>query len=176
MSLSLPPQQWYVASTHRGAEDKVEQHINRQGFRCFVPRQVRTVRHARRQYERRSAFFPGYLFVSFDLMHDRWRALNGTIGVRSLIMQADLPICCPPGLVEHFLDLTDADGILNFEAVFTPGQEVSVVRGPFTSLSGRLVKLNNNGRAQILLEIMNGNINVTMATRDIVPGFIQATE
>ncbi len=173
MSLSLP-QRWYVANTHHGAEDKVEQHIVRQGFRCFVPRQIRTVRHARRLYEKRLPFFPGYLFVSFDLMRDRWRALNGTIGVRSLIMQADCPVSCPAGLVEHFLDLTGADGVLDFEALFTPGQKIRVVRGPFSSLSGRLVKLNSNGRAQILLEIMNGNINVTMGTRDIVPEAVDA--
>lgn len=174
MDLFLSPQRWYVASTRHGAEDRVEQHIIRQGFRCFVPRQIRTVRHARRLYERRSAFFPGYVFVSFDLMRDGWRALNGTIGVRSLIMQSDRPVCCPPGLVEHFLDLTGADGVLNFEASFTPGQKVLVVRGPFSSLSGRLVKLSSNSRVQILLEVMNSNINVTLGTRDIVPAAVDA--
>jgi transcription antitermination factor NusG len=176
MSSFSSPLRWYVASTHRGAEDRAEQHIIRQGFRCFVPRQIRTVRHARRQIEKRSAFFPGYLFVAFDLMRDRWRSLNGTMGVRSLVTQADRPVCCPPGLVEHFLDLTDDDGVLNFEPSFTLGQSVRVVRGPFSSLSGRLVQLSSNGRVQILLEIMNGNINVTMGMRDIVPGAMEAAE
>lgn len=165
----LTSAKWYVASTHAGAEARVEQHIIRQGLRCFVPRQMQTVRHARRQYEKRSAFFPGYLFVSLDLMRDRWRAVNGTVGVRSLIMHGDRPAPCPIGLVEHFLELTDEDGILNLESQLTIGQSVHVVRGPFSSLSGKLLKLNGNGRAQVLLAIMNGNIAVTMATRDIVP-------
>lgn len=160
---------WYVASTHPGAETRVEQHVIRQGLRCFVPQQLRTVRHARRLHEKRSAFFPGYIFVSLDLMRDRWRAVNGTLGVRSLIMRGDRPSPCPVGLVEHFLTLTDANGVLNFEPELTPGQDVRVVRGPFSSLSGRLVKLSENGRAQVLLAIMNGNIAVTMAARDIAP-------
>ncbi len=138
-------------------------------MRCFVPWQIRSVRHARRLYEKRSAFFPGYLFVSLDLTRDRWRAVNGTVGIRSLIMHGGRPAPCPAGLVEHFIELTDEDGILNLESELTLGQNVRVVRGPFSFLSGRLVKLDGNGRAQVLLAIMNGNIPVTMATRDIVP-------
>jgi transcription antitermination factor NusG len=71
--------------------------------------------------------------------------------------------------VEHFIELTDGDGILNLESQLTLGQNVHVVHGPFTFLPGSLVNLDGNGRAQVLLAIMNGNIPVTMATRDIVP-------
>ncbi|TIT89380.1 MAG: hypothetical protein E5W41_02215, partial [Mesorhizobium sp.] len=82
---------WYAAGVFAGRENIAEQHLQRQGFTSFVPRAAKTIRHARRTYTRTAAYFPGYMFVALDVTQQRWRAVNGTIGVRSLIMRGDRP-------------------------------------------------------------------------------------
>ncbi len=153
---------WYVISTKLGFEHVAEANLSRQGFTTWTPRQVRVVRHARQRLEKRVPFFPGYLFVQLDVDHQRWRCVNGTFGVRSLIMQGGRPSPCPPGLVEELQVLTRGDGIFNAAAGIRPGDAVRVVSGPMAELVGALLCLDGAGRARILLKLLNSDIVVTL--------------
>ena len=66
--------------------------LSRQGFRSYAPRVRRTIRHARKLRNVLVPLFPGYIFVILNLSTDRWRSVNGTIGVASLIMGAEQPM------------------------------------------------------------------------------------
>lgn len=160
---------WYVAALQPGREDLAEVNLRRQGFGVWTPRQIKIVRHARRRQERRVAFFPGYTFVSLDLDRQRWRSINGTAGVRSLIMRGERPAHCPPGLVEQLQTLTDAAGLFTSAADMQAGDAVRVTAGPFAELAGVLCRLDGDGRARVLLRIMQGEVAVTLDTRDLVP-------
>lgn len=159
---------WYVVGSLPGMEERAEWHLRRQGFVPFLPRQKRTVRHARRILVRRAAFFPGYMFVALDIDVDRWRSVNGTFGVRSLIVQGHRPVPCPPGLVEQLIAFTDAEGLLDFSSVLQAGNTVRIVSGPFADLVGMLEKLDSANRARVLLKIMSGEIAVSMDVKDLV--------
>ncbi|MER8846087.1 transcription termination/antitermination protein NusG [Mesorhizobium australicum] len=159
---------WYVAGVRQGKETIAEQHLRRQGFTSFVPRGERTVRHARRLSKRIAAYFPGYMFVAFDVTQQRWRSVNGTIGIRSLIMQGDRPLPVPFGLVERFIALTGEDGLLDFSGGLLPGSSVRIVSGPFAELIGRLDRLDPTGRARVLISFMNGEIPVDLESRGLV--------
>ncbi|WP_258581167.1 transcription termination/antitermination protein NusG [Mesorhizobium sp. AR02] len=158
---------WYVAGVLQGKESIAEQHLRRQGFASFVPLGERTVRHARRLSKRTAAYFPGYMFVAFDVTQQRWRSVNGTIGIRSLITQGDRPLPVPFGLVERFIALTGKDGLLDFSGGLLPGSSVRIVSGPFAELIGRLDRLDPTGRARVLVSIMNGEIPVDLESRDL---------
>jgi transcriptional antiterminator RfaH len=87
---------WYVAQTIARRELFALGELEAQSFRAFCPYVMRTVRHARKARTVRSAFFPGYLFVALDLARDRWRSINGTLGVKRLLVDGDgapLPTC-----------------------------------------------------------------------------------
>ncbi len=96
---------WYAVAVKPGQELGAARHLERQGFQTFTPSIVKTVRHARRRMERRVALFPGYLFVRFDIGQCAWRSINGTLGVRSLVMAGERPLPAPRGLVESFIEL-----------------------------------------------------------------------
>lgn len=117
---------------------------------------------------RRVAFFPGYIFVSFDVEVDRWGSINGTFGVRSLIMQGRRPVPCPVGLVEQLIALTDAEGLLDFSSALRAGSAVRILSGPFTEIVGTLENLDSANRARVLLKIMGGEISVSMDVRDLI--------
>ncbi|WP_202380044.1 transcription termination/antitermination protein NusG [Mesorhizobium sp. 131-2-5] len=159
---------WYVAGVLQGRESVAERHLRRQGFASFVPRGERTVRHARQLSTRAAAYFPGYMFVAFDVTQQRWRSVNGTIGISSLIMQGDRPSPVPLGLVERFIALTGTDGLLDFSGGLKPGSLVRIVSGPFAELIGRLERLDSTGRARVLVSIMNGEIPVDLESRGLV--------
>lgn len=159
---------WYAASVFPGKEGVAERHLRLQGFHPFIPRCVKTIRHARRVETRPAAYFPGYMFIALDVALQRWRSVNGTFGVRSLIMQGERPLPVPSGLVERFIALTGKDGLLDFSGGLTAGASVRILSGPFAEMIGRLDRLDPAGRARVLVAIMNGEIPVDLDSRELV--------
>lgn len=163
-----PDLRWYAASIQPGRSAIAVAHLARQDFRAFLPCRESMVRSGRRLVRRVSPFFPGYIFVSFDVGRTRWRAVNGTAGVRSLVMQGDRPAPVPRGLVEGMIALTGADGLLDVSGGLVAGDKVKLMSGPFADLIGRLDRLDPGGRCRVLIEIMNGVIPVVMERKDLV--------
>lgn len=88
---------WYVAQTLHHREKLAELHLNAQGFRTFFPCFRKTVRHARQLRNVIAPVFPGYIFVNFNRERDRWRSINGTLGVARLIHSATAASPCSAG-------------------------------------------------------------------------------
>lgn len=151
-------ERWYVVRSLPRQEARAEFQLLRQGFPVFFPRATKTVRHARKLRMVKSAIFPSYMFVLLDVDRDRWRCVNGTGGVASLIMGGERPQPVPVGVVENLLDLIDEEGMVWFDRNLREGQTVRVVAGPFTSAIGVLERLDANGRVRVLLDIMSGEV------------------
>src|SRR5689334_9774188 len=67
-SLELAPgERWFVARALAHQETRAQFNLQRLGFRSFVPRLRRTVRHARQTRDVLHPLFPGYIFVVIDL-------------------------------------------------------------------------------------------------------------
>jgi transcriptional antiterminator RfaH len=158
-----PGERWYVAQTQARRELLALDRIEAQSFRAFCPYVMRTVRHARQSRTVKSAFFPGYLFVALDTGRDRWRSVNGTLGVLRLVAGGDgAPIPAPPGVVETLMQYLDEAGVCRFDRDLAPGQPVRVIAGPLAQTVGVLVRLDPKGRARVLLEILGGRFHATL--------------
>ncbi|HXY59436.1 MAG TPA: transcription termination/antitermination NusG family protein [Methylocystis sp.] len=155
-------ERWYVAQTLFKRECGAQSQLQAQGFRVFLPRVLRTVRHARRLRTIREPAFPGYLFCALDLQRDRWRSVNGTFGVARLIMGEEAPMPVPFGVVEALQSYVDPAGFCRFDRDLVAGQSVRVTVGPFAQAIGELVHLDAKGRVRVLLEIMGGKITATL--------------
>ena len=160
---------WYVVQSQPRKEFFASANLENQGFATFTPRLRRTVRHARRLKTVLAALFPRYLFVSLDLRRDAWRSVNGTYGVSRLVTDGSMPTPVPPGLVEALLAATDRNGMLAFSAPLTPGQQVRLLDGPFAEQIGRLVSLDDAGRAMVLLEILGAERAVSVTSSALAP-------
>jgi transcription elongation factor/antiterminator RfaH len=157
-----PGERWYAVRTLPGREMRARAQLENQEFRTFLPRGLKTVRHARKFATVTAAFFPQYLFVMLDLARHRWRSINGTLGVASLVMQGDLPHPVPHGVVETLVDLTDARGLLQFGQELQIGDRVRVTAGPFAEKFAICARLDDSDRARVLLDIMGGQIAVSI--------------
>jgi transcriptional antiterminator RfaH len=155
-------QSWYVAHTLPHKEATAALHLEAQGFRNFLPRRIKTVRHARKLRTVNAPLFTSYIFVALDLDTDRWRSVNGTVGVTSLIMAEDRPLPLPTGVVETLILSSDAVGRLRFVPDMERGQKVRLIAGPFAEALGVLDSLDERGRVEVLLEIMGAGTRVKL--------------
>ena len=153
---------WYVVQTLSKREAKAEFHLRQQGFRPFLPVVMRTIRHARKVRKAKVAAFPGYLFVIIDPNRDRWRSINGTIGVSRLVMAETAPMPAPRGVVECLLAYRDETGVCRFDRDLAAGQAVRVVSGPLAQALGTLDRLDGNGRVRVLINILGGQVAATI--------------
>jgi transcription elongation factor/antiterminator RfaH len=158
-----PGERWFVVQTLSKREPKAQFQLARQGFRVFLPVVMRSVRHARKVRNVKVAAFPGYLFVILDLQRDRWRSINGTIGVSRLVMGEASPLPAPTGIIEALLDYRDETGVCRFDRDLEAGQSVRIVSGPLAEAVGKLVRLDANGRVCVLLELLGGQVQATIA-------------
>ena len=162
-------ERWFVVHSLPKKELFARDNLELQGFRCYMPTVKKTVRHARKVSTVRAPFFPRYFFTILDLERDRWRSVNGTIGVGGLIMEDIRPKPVPDGVVESLIEITDELGLLSFERDLMIGDTVKILNGPLSGTFGELVKLNEKGRVSVLLSIMGGQREVTMQSDSIAP-------
>ena len=109
--------QWYVVHTQINREPTASQHLERQGFEVYCPRYRTTVSHARRVREVARPLFQRYLFVKVNTEIQRWRSINGTIGVSKLVSFDGQPKPVPLDLVELVDGALPARAPVHLEAV-----------------------------------------------------------
>ena len=158
---------WHAAATQPRRECWAIEHLSRQGYVTFIPKRRIVTRHARRRAERIGSFFPGYVFVRFDPRREQWRSINGTRGVRGLVMHGETPCQAPPGLVEAMQAMTDDDGFFVPNHAFERGDRVRLMSGPFRELVAEVEDATDERRITVLLEMMNGRIPVVVSRSEL---------
>jgi transcription antitermination factor NusG len=161
-------ERWFVARVHPNRENSAQFNLNRLGFRSFAPRVKRTVRHARKSRDVLAPLFPGYIFLILDLSRDRWRTVNSTFGVASLIMGLEHPMPVPYGVVEGLL-MTENSGVVRLDNDLEIGQKVRILSGPFADALCRLVHLDDRGRVRVLLELMGTEVTAELDRSYVAP-------
>ena len=141
----------------------------RQGFRVWLPVMERSRRHARRIDTVRTALFPGYLFVALDAERDRWRAINGTFGVRWLLSDGERPQALPGDFVAALQDAIGSDGLSTAApADLRPGDAVTIAAGPFVECAAVVLRLAPADRVEVLLEVLGGRVPARLPRRAVV--------
>jgi transcriptional antiterminator RfaH len=147
---------WYAAYTQPHAETKAVEHLERQGYRIYLPRYRRFVRHARRRALVLRPLFPRYLFVGLDRLTQRWRPIRSTPGVVGLVISGDEPVAVATEIVET-LRRRECDGafdLLSPAQQLRAGDQIRVTHGPFEDIVGRLLGMADHERVYVLLDLL----------------------
>lgn len=160
---------WFVVHTLPLCEARARGHLENQGFRTFLPKRHKTIRHARKLTTVEAPFFPRYLFVILDLGRDRWRSVNGTFGVASLVMQGDRPHPVPRGVVEALLASSDARGILQPGRELRIGSPIRLMAGAFAEQLAILDSLDDDGRIRVLLDVLGRQVSISTHYSNALP-------
>ena len=127
---------------------------------AFLPRVTARRRHARKVERVKGALFPRYVFIRLDLQRDRWRSVNGTIGMAYLLAAMETPCPVPVGFVEALQEMAGADDVVVREPGIAPGEAVRIVARPLAGGVGELLRLDARGRVEMLLDLLSGKVRL----------------
>lgn len=162
---------WYVVQTQARAETKALINLVRQGFDVYMPRYLRRRRHARKTDTVAAPLFPGYLFVTIDMMTQRWRCIQSTVGVINLVRNGDDPATVPDNIVEGLRRREDESGFIRLERRrFAPGEKVHVLDGAFSACVGLFEGMSDRERAAILLDLLGRKVRVVLDVESVAAG------
>jgi transcriptional antiterminator RfaH len=154
---------WFAVQTRASSEDIALRHLANQNFTAFCPRARVNRKVGRHRVERLDPFFRGYVFVRLDLERERWRSVNGTLGVARLVtFDRVRPAPLPVGLVEQLQDLCSEGDELGFADDLSVGDAVRVMTGPFAELVGTLEAASGPERVTILLDVLARSTRVEL--------------
>lgn len=160
---------WYAVQCLAHREGAAKAHLENQSYSVFLPRRLKTRRHARKLDTVLVPFFPNYLFVELDISQQPWRSINGTHGVARMVMRGEFPAPAPVGVIESLRQACDERDVLTQACAFSEGQSVRIVAGPFADLVGQLHQLDDSQRVRVMLDIMGGRFPVVVARHHLVP-------
>ena len=155
---------WFVVHTQPQAEARAVLNLNRQGFGTYLPRYLKTRRHARKVDVVAVPVFPRYVFVQIDLQAQRWLAIRSTIGVSRLVGSAVAPLAVPKGIVDGLLARQNAEGFVRLLAPpgLRAGDKVRVLGGAFEECLGLFERITDDQRVSILLDLMGRKVRVSL--------------
>lgn len=157
---------WFVVQTHVNAEAKAARNLLLQGFEVYVPRYLKRRCHARKIDEVAAPLFPGYMFVQIDMQKQRWRSIQSTSGVASLVLNGSEPAAVPPLVLRSLLGREDESGYVKLDErpMFAQGDKVRVTAGAFAGNFGLFEGLADRDRILILLEMLGRKVCVSIET------------
>ena len=164
---------WYVAYTQRGAENLAEGQIQSQGFRTYLPRYLKSVRHARTVKDIVAPLFPRYLFVEFDPELQRWRSINGTRGVSYLLSSGGLPTPVPHGVVDEIKAREAQNSLIEIpaETPYETGESLQITAGALADQVGQFIRVDARQRVVMLLELLGREVEIRLP-RETVRAYV----
>ncbi|KQK29387.1 hypothetical protein ARD30_17520 [Bosea thiooxidans] len=155
---------WYVVQARQRSELRAARELDNQGFEAFLPRYLRTRRHARKATLVGVPLFPGYLFVRLDPSRQRWRSINGTYGVARLIASESGPLPIADAVVDGLRARLDGDGYIAMSPRpdFAQGQVVRIRSGSFAETLGLFEGFRDQDRVAVLLDLLGGKVRVLL--------------
>jgi transcriptional antiterminator RfaH len=160
---------WYVAQTQPRAEAKAAAHLVRQGFPTYLPRYLKRRKHARRVEAVTAPLFPRYLFIAVDMMTQRWRSIQSTIGVTQLVCNGEEPAAVENFIIDGLKAREDDLGFIRLDQrlKFQPGETLRVVDGVFCDNLGLFEGATDNERVTILLDLLGRKVRVVLSADSI---------
>lgn len=176
---------WYVYQNPPQREQEAAFELGKQGFEILAPQLLKRtdnipgqtarqrLRQKRKPMEPRP-LFPGYGFVRFDrnLPGQKWRSINGTRNVTKLLMADEVtPLPVPDAQMDRIVAMIGADGLIHEIDQEEPwrglaDKMVRITCGPLVDQVGLCTK-SDQGRVEVLLRIMGGEIGVKMPWQNV---------
>jgi transcriptional antiterminator RfaH len=155
---------WFVAQTQVNAEAKAARNLLQQGFEIYLPCYLKRRCHARKIDEVAAPLFPRYIFVRIDLATQRWRSIQSTLGVASLVLNGAEPAVVPPQVLGSLRAREDEGGYIKLDQrpKFAPGDRVRVIAGAFAENFALFEGLADRDRVLVLLEMLGRKVCVAI--------------
>ena len=167
MNIDRLMQEWYVVHTKNRFENVVFENLQKKSLETFLPKiLVRSKRKDRRKMIR-VPLFPGYLFVKTDLSPAEHLEIVKTTGAVKLIGNKAGPISVPDEIVDSLKIIVAAENKVITGSRFQKGDQVMVVAGPFTGVTGIFLRYKGQGRVIVHIDALGQFAAVDVSEYDV---------
>ncbi|MFC6039037.1 transcription termination/antitermination protein NusG [Paenisporosarcina macmurdoensis] len=156
---------WYVVHTYSGYENKVkanlEKRVETMGmsdliFRVIIPEEQETdFKDGKKRVVMRKTF-PGYVLVELIMTDDSWYVVRNTPGVTGFIGSSGGGAKPTPLLDEEVTFILKQMGMTErrLEALYTIGEMVEVLEGPFANFQGKVEEIDDaKGKLKVSVDM-----------------------
>jgi len=162
---------WCVVQTRVNQEEKAALNLRRQGFEIYLPRYLKTRRHARKVDTVARPLFPRYLFVLLNPKKGAWASINSTFGVSSLVYSGARPATLEAGIIDAIRSEEADDGYVDLKPLksIKTGSRVEVIEGAFSHCMGLFEGFTDLDRVAILLDMLGRKVRVILRHTSVEP-------
>lgn len=146
---------FFVVHTKPNQENKAKKNLELQGFKTWLPIYKKVVLRKNKMLMKKEPFFPGYIFVFFDIGKDNWSRIFNTFGVKYLITFDGKPKPVEKKTMISLKKIIDNEG-LNIN------DNVKILSGKLHSKKGRIVEICSADRVKLLLESLSGKFTAIL--------------
>ena len=141
---------WCVAQVKPKEDLVAVVNLRNQGFETFLPQ----LREHRGKETKIVSMFPGYLFIAVEMAERNWLRINGTRGVKRLmIATSQMPSLLPRGWVESLQERGGVTDLFIDALNFVKGDIIEFIEGPFKGQSGTC-QWTSEKRVGLLLNVL----------------------
>jgi transcriptional antiterminator RfaH len=156
---------WYLIHTNPKQEDRASKNLQAWGVEVFAP-QIKE-RHFN-EYTGAVSYtikplFPRYIFARFRI-NDLFHKVRFTRGVHSIVSFGDVPTPVDDRIINIVSTRIGGDGFVKLTEDLKPGDEVTVIQGPFRSLTAMFEReIKGSDRVVILLNAVKYQARVELS-------------
>jgi transcriptional antiterminator RfaH len=167
----MKDRQWYAIYTKPRQEGCASDNLERQGYEVYLPMIKHKKRSRNKWMEIIEPLFPRYLFIHLALFQDSFYSIRSTLGVSKIIQFGNHPVQVPKAFIDG-LRASQGPGqdyIDPNRPLFSIGEELTIIDGPFKGASGIVHNTSGQERVIILLNLLGRENKVRVKTNDVVP-------
>lgn len=155
---------WYLVHTKPRQETCALENLQNQGFTCYLPMLACEKLVRGKLQSTCTPLFPRYLFIQLDtqLQGKSWAPIRSTKGVHRLVCFGTDPARVDPALV-NALQQHEAQALQQPQKLFTKGEKVHVLEGPFQGLEAIYDMADGESRVMVLIELLSKPVRVPVS-------------
>jgi transcriptional antiterminator RfaH len=160
---------WYAVQTKPRQEATAELNLERQGYNTYLPKILLRKRRRDKWNKVVEPLFPRYLFIQVDTKHQSLAPVRSTVGVAALVRFGRLLRPVPNNVIDYIKRAENPETHQHRADAcpHQPGDEVCILEGPFTGLTGIFQAQTGEERAMVLLELL-GRQNTVQVQMDAI--------
>ncbi len=163
---------WYVLHTHTGYESQVREALTQKfnevrkeeylGSIMIPSEEVIELKKGRKKISTRK-FFPGYIIVELALNDDTWHLVNSLPKVTGFVGGSNPAPLSKSEVSKILKQVEEGAERPTPKVVFSAGESVRVVDGPFTNFNGMVKEVNEEkGKLKVLVTIFGRATSVEL--------------
>lgn len=142
---------WYLIQCKPRSDQKALEHLERQGFECFLPRVIRHPATAGAAAKLNQPLFPGYIFLHMKA-EGNWAKLRSTRGVNKVVSFCGKPCQIDDAIIQK---LKDRHLEVAQKTTLEPGDRVHIGAGPLADMEAIFMVMDGEHRVMLLLRLLN---------------------